>query len=458
VNLLRKFFDAHTLNLKDSTFQNLNRDTKKEILLNHAIDSVKDILLQNIFNRKSPLKRSATQIPLIIEISDKRDFFDRIILSPDTKSVFLFAHKSNSYLFFNIDNNGNIDESSRMFAHLPLRNIISIAVNHDNTKIFFGTISNTSNDLEVYNLNNGIIGEKIQSIPLPGAGISDIVLSPSNDRMFVKTTPIRGQHQAHSLFEFAIDKNGTINPQPRTFDGYQQPTSSSIANIVISPNEEMVLITVKNSIYMLPNNNSTNQVKLVATTRANAAISRLAFSPNGNTIVLSLNDERGFLLTKVVNNKISNEFTPIKSIKPKFLDFVSNNILMVTQEDNATLYDLSKILEKPVNTISSEPRTIGLICRVSDRALNSNRTKIFAIENFGQVCSCFNLLTPEEEKTLTDLKNNLTIEQAQLILALHQELIEGNKTQLSDSDNTIYTSLPVEIQTLFSNAIQEEPN
>jgi hypothetical protein len=113
------------------------------------------------------------------------------------------------------------------------------------------------------------------------------------------------------------------------------------------------------------------------------------------------------------------------------------------------LYDLSNLSQVTATRTNLNYPTI---------VLNPDCTRIFALKLQGNdvIATCFYLITPKEEKMLTDLKNKLTIEQALLIITLNQELIRGNKIQLSDSDNTIYTSLPAEIQILFANVIQKD--
>jgi hypothetical protein len=460
VNLLRKFFDEHTLNLKDLTFQNLNHDTKRKILSDYALNDIKNVMLQNILERKPPLKRSDTLIPLTVKTGNNLEFLNRIILSADNKSVIFFKELSKIGLFFTIDNHGNIDQSSRKIIDFSSSKKIScITFNHDGTKIFLGTMYDDNNNLEVYNLNNGTIGEKIQSIPMPGIGIKKIKLSPSGEKIFVIISAGVSKKEPHTLFEFTT-KNGIIDPHPRIFDECQNPDelSLNINDIAINPNGDMTLVASKNFIYMLPSDNTTHQLRLMAKIANNNSISTLAFSPDGNTIALALFN-RGIISMKIDNGIINNQSTWIDNAEATSLYFASNNILIASNLQNAQLYDLNKISQEQINIFAARPGIAPLMRGFFDIKLNARCTKIFAIEetrNHNLVCTYFNLITPEEEKMLTDLKNKLTIEEAQLIITLHQELIRGNKVHLSDADNIIYASLPAGIQILFANAIQKD--
>ena len=450
-----------------------NRDAKKIVFIDPAIGGLKRSIIKKHINDKdrSTVLFSGNSIefdyPEQLENkqkshlrgSDLLAFISSCAFSPDGKKMVSGGCSGSgqeslaNLLLWAVRDDGSINPVPQSFSgNLKLPTIYSVNFSPDGKKVVSGGPCNEAGDnLFLWTFNDdGSINSTPQVLKGHGEDVYGLAFHP-----IYKNIMISAGKGVSSLLLWTFNDDGSINSTPQVLKDSSEGDITQVAisadgKIMISSgssgirlwtfnddgsiNTEPIPLKIKDSFLEL-GNKFTNFVNI-------------ALSPNGKKMVAGIGENLVLWSLEDINNIASGEV--IQSF-PRFLA-----LLFAFSRDNKTLV---------INGLEGESNQM-VLCDITNakvlQTINCPRRGLFVtfspndkkiIAGFMGRLICWNLFTPQEQKMLDTLPQNLNVVKAQLISMLSNAMQEGKKVELSDFDANVYKGLPVEVQKLFEDTV-----
>ena len=357
-------------------------------------------------------------------------------------------------LLWAVRDDGSINPVPQSFSgNLKLPLIHSVNFSPDGKKVVSGGSCNEAGDnLFLWTFNDdGSINSTPQVLKGHGEDVYGLAFHP-----IYKNIMISAGKGVSSLLLWTFNDDGSINSKPQVL---KDSSEGSIAQVAISADGKIMISVSASSVMLWTFNDdgSINPEPIPLTIKdlplgLVGKFGDIALSPNGKKLVACIEENLVLWSLEDINNIVSGE------VIQHFSDFV--NLLFAFSRDNRTLV---------INGWGFEPNQM-VLCDITNakvlQTINCPKGGTFVtfspndkkiIAGFMGRLICWNLFTPQEQKMLDALPQNLNVVKAQLISMLSNAMQEGKKVELLGFDANVYKGLPVEVQKLFEDTVLIAP-